>query len=110
MRVYEEYPSARTKRRSQKGARRAKPTGKARGYIYVFNENGSFIGSRSGPFYDADVSTYDEDDFSPGPVRRSGSVVSREHLTRRCRFVGLGHLPKPWKEYGKALLKDRCNS
>lgn len=98
MRVYEEYKSAAEKRQAQNASRplrRMRPTGKARGYIFVFDENG-VNGSGN---YDAVASVFDVepgDDDPRGNLASTG--VSIYHLRTCCRAVGGIHLPPKWKE------------
>lgn len=84
--VYEQYESAKEKREAQKGAKRGKPTGKARGYIFVFDENG--MNSRG--FYDASATLFD---IEPG-----GTGVSLDYLRANCRKVGGIYLKGGWKK------------
>ena len=95
MRVYEQYESAKEKREAQKGAKRGKPTGKARGYIFVFDENG--MNSRG--FYDASATLFD---IEPGGAFPStgmgGTGVSLDYLRANCRKVGGIYLKGGWKK------------
>lgn len=94
MRVYEDYASPAEKRAAQKGAKLGKPTGKARGYIFVFNENGT---NGSG-CYGAVAGVMDVEPGCDDPKGNLGSTnVSMCYLRTRCRRVGGCHLPPKWK-------------
>jgi hypothetical protein len=95
MRVYEDYASPAEKRNAQKGAKRGQPSGKARGYIFVFDENGV---NGSG-CYDAVASVFDVEPGCDDPKGNLASTgVSIDYLRTRCRKVGGCHLPPKWKE------------
>ena len=99
MRVYEEYASAKEKREAQKGATRAKPTGKARGYVFTFPENGHCPdGSIEGL---APLLTNIEQGVEVKHCSMASSSVSYEYLRERCRRVGRNHLPNDWKKLAK---------
>ena len=94
MRVYEEYQSAKEKRQAQRGAKPGKPTGKARGYCFVFDENGRTPQGHydcRGPVY------FTEPGATPDACGMAGSTCSPEFLRERCRRVGGKHLPKAWR-------------
>lgn len=95
MQVFEDYASPAEKRAAQKGAKLGKPTGKARGYIFVFNENGwTPTGNR-----DCVASVFDVEPGCDDPKGNLCSTgVSQEYLRTRCRRVGGCHLPPKWKE------------
>ena len=99
--VFEEYASDKEKRAAQKGAKRGKPTGKARGYFFAFTCNGWVNGSIDGVGSVFDVQP-------GGPPQAMGSCSSsRAHLRERCRRVGARHLPPEWKkEYDHYRKED----
>ncbi len=100
MRVYEEYDTPAEKRKAQRGAKRDTPTGKATGYIFVFDENGI---SPNGN-YDAQGHLSDSTPgANPGPM--CGTNVGREYLRTRCRRVAGKRLPKAWRAVWDDLRK-----
>lgn len=105
MKVYEEYNSEKEKRLAQKGAQRGKITGKSRGYIMVFHEDGP-------------ASTNDPrmlNAFGPIPVLDPGShpvgishiTAHHDYLNKKCRVVGFHSLPDEWQ---KALIGKLVDS
>lgn len=94
MLVYEEYASNREKRLAQRGAKLGKPTGKARGYTFVFNENGTF-----GAGLQEAVGSVFELEPGEGPERGLASTAaSRDYLRLYCRRIGGKHLPSEWRK------------
>lgn len=93
MRVYEEYANAAEKRQAQRGAKRGRPTGKARGYCIVFDENGMF---GSPPQYDSVSGVYHTE---PGEINTAVAScgVGLNWLRTCARRVGAAYLPKAWK-------------
>ncbi len=91
--VFEEYASAAEKRKAQKGAKRSMPTGLARGYLFLFRENG-YNGQG---MMDCVGTVYDS---APGAdVNETGlasSTCSIEYLRTNCRRVGGKHLTGGW--------------
>ena len=103
MRVYEEYATAKEKRQAQRGAQHGKPTGKARGYCFVFDENGQ----TSTGFYDCRGPVlFTEPGATPDQTGMAGSTCSPDWIRECCRRVGGKHLPpawrKLWEEYRKS--------
>ena len=106
--VYEEYATPKAKRAAQKGASRGKPTGIGCGFIFVFDRTPSFLSAVACVEAVASVFRLDPGD----PPRRPGyggwfvntCHVSLEHLSSRCRRVGLKHLTGEWKELADELL------
>lgn len=90
--VYEEYASPAEKRQAQKGAKRGKPTGKARGYFFAFNENGR---ERDGGW--GGMGCVYEGQPGSTDTRMAGTAASPDYLAKNCRRVGGHHLPKPWR-------------
>lgn len=91
--VYEEYATPAEKRAAQIGAKRGKPTGKARGYFFAFNENG-----RTGDGgYEGRGQVYGGQQPGSTDIRMAGTSASAQYLQTCCRRVGGRHLPKPWK-------------
>ena len=96
-RIYEEYNTPSEKKRAQRGAKRMKPTGKARGYCIVTElYRGSMFA------------------MSPIVVTEPGSLdtwnmasceVGWEWLRKNCRRVGRKYLPKEWADYVNNLYK-----
>lgn len=109
MRIYEEYDNPREKRRAQRGAVRGQATGQARGYLLVFDEDGSWISHHTtGPVavYDGLGELYDG--AQPGDPPRSIVHVTpaRGFLASHCRLVGFDSLPEKWKRAFAARLDD----
>lgn len=97
MRVYEEYKNPKEKRQAQKGAKRGKPTGKARGYAFIFDENGSFISSGT-PCYEGLAPLMEtEQGASLKECPLACTNIAHEYLRENCRRVGIKHLPADWK-------------
>jgi len=98
MRFYEEYLDKADKRKAQNASRplkRKQPTGKARGYMLVFNEDG--YSTTRGYTYGALGSVLT---LGPGdpPVGGLSSVdPSTDYLRDNCRIVGAEYLPPVWQ-------------
>lgn len=99
MRFYEEYENKTEKRRAQNSSRplrRKYPTGKARGYLLVFDEDG--FSSSSSYTYGAlgsILSLFPGDKPYGGVSSASPSV---DYLRENCRIVGANYLPPEWKQ------------
>lgn len=94
MRVYEEYDTPAEKRRAQRGARRGKPTGKARAYVLVFPEHGTYF-SGGHSCMEALATVFDtEPGAKAGPVATTGYCLER--LRHNCRRIARRHLPPDW--------------
>lgn len=91
--VYEEYDTPAEKRKAQVGAKRGYPTGKARGYFFIFNENGR---NNTGG-YDGYGNLFDG---KPGTTdtRMASTSASMDYLRHNCRRVGGRHLKGAWRE------------
>jgi len=95
MRIYEEYDTPQEKRKAQKGAKRGKATGKARGYLLVFNEDG-YSGTCEATYgalgeLMAGVEPGDE----PRVITSCNPHV--DFLRTHCRFIGWDTVPEVWK-------------
>ena len=101
MTVFEEYDTAAEKRKAQQRAKRGKPTGKARGFVFVFEENGwTTRGTR-----DARGSVFHLEP-GEGPRGELASVgPSMDYLRQNCRRVGGRHLPPEWRKIWDNLRK-----
>ena len=106
MRVYEEYRDNAEKRRAQRGARRAIPTGQARGYVFLFDENGR--GSHGNMEGLATVIELDQG-AEPHTPRAALNLcgISDDYLRTNCRRVGRCHLTGSWKVLADDLMKDQ---
>jgi len=95
MRIYEEYETPAEKKRAQAGARRRRPTGKARGYCIIFPENG-----RSGRgFWDGTGACYFGDPgCRPSQAPMAGGNISPEYLASDCRRVAVKYLDRDWRK------------
>lgn len=85
IRAYEEYRDRAEKRKAQQGARRGMPTGRARGYVFVFGQTGDAVGSVI--------------ELSPGSTNTgmlASTGVSLDYLRGHCRRVAKRHLPPEW--------------
>lgn len=104
MRVYEEYRDNAEKRRAQRGAKRAVPTGQARGYVFLFDEN-----SRGSHGHMEGLATVIELDQGAEPSYPRGALnlssISDEYLRDNCRRVGRCHLTGSWKALAEDLMK-----
>jgi hypothetical protein len=95
MTVYEVYASAKEKRFAQRGAKLGKPTGKASGYIFVYNESRGYGSGNC----DAIASVFDVDPGDDNPRGNLGSTsVELYFLREKCRRIGGCRLPPKWKE------------
>jgi len=102
VRVYEEYASPKEKRQAQRGARRGYATGKARGYLFVFNEDGK---DRRGHFF-AIGELFDGSEPGESPHCMTHCTPSTTFLRDNCRFVGFGSIPASWKRAFATRLDD----
>ena len=95
IRVYEDYATSTEKKSAQRGAQRGKPTGVARGYLFVFVGNGRTyqgVWEGMGPVYLLEPGS-DE-------VHTMASTgISSQYLRENCRRVGRKHLPKVWADF-----------
>jgi len=101
MRIYEEYATHKEKRQAQHGAKLARATGKARGYLFVFDEDGiNYQGQ-----YNAIGETFE---LEPGEGPRALTTVypTAQHLRLRCRRIKWDDLPEAWKQAFAAKLDD----
>jgi len=95
IRVYEDYQDAAEKHRAQRGARRGRPTGKARGYVFIlFDEGGHLSGT-------APIFLLDPGSDAVHTMTTTG--VSQDYLRPNGRRVGKKYLPKVWADYLKHL-------
>lgn len=106
MKVYEEYLDAAEKRRAQRAAKplkRMHPTGKARGYLLVFHEDGeaSAWPGRRNALGNCHAT-------QPGGKPHSLSHAQPELLYLRdsCRAVGMDHIPAEWRKAFAIRLYD----
>ena len=101
MRVYEEYESAKEKRAAQNGAKRMKPTGKARAYLLVVPENGR----NSQGHYEGVGTVFDQ---PPGAedTRLASTAINLDFLRENCRIVGRRYLPDQWKRAFAHWIED----
>lgn len=100
--VYEDYASAAEKKAAQSGAQRGVPTGKSRGYIFVYRGEFSGNGEANAIASYRDVEPGDDD-----PKDELGFTnISVEHLRKRCRKVSGCHLPPKWKACWDYYRKD----
>jgi len=99
MRVYEEYESAKEKRKAQRESAplgRRRITGKAKGYVLIFNEDGNSITSGFAYGGYGSIISLDAGDKPHGGV---GSVnATPEYLRENCRLVGFEYIPKEWQK------------
>lgn len=94
MTVYEEYKSPAEKRAAQKGAKRGKPTGMSRGFIFVMDKRSNCSGN-----LDIIASFHDMEPGCKDPDGSLGCVsASHEYVRTHCRRVGGCHLPQLWRE------------
>jgi len=95
MLIYEEYRSAKDKRKAQrKGAKRGVATGLAKGYLFVFDEDGIQHTGVTAE-YEALGEILETDDGQPDSI---GSVTpTLNFLSTRCRRIGFNALPEAWK-------------
>ncbi len=105
MRTYEEYDSPAEKRDAQRGATRGKATGMARGYILVFDEDGSH---RSGTVTCLQALGELMSNVEPGDPPRSVTYATPSHgfLRSHCRKVGFFNIPPEWQLAIVRKLKD----
>lgn len=94
MRIYEEYATPTDKRRAQKGAKLCKATGKAKGYLFVFNEDG-MRSDRDETVYDALGECLETNDGLPCSI--TSVTPSLNYLRHWCRRIGFATLPEVWK-------------
>lgn len=93
--VYEEYANAAEKRRAQRGATPRKPTGKARGYVFLDPPEKGFEGE--GLFGWGNIQ-----EEEPGNTSLNGLVstgLSWKHLRECCRRVAVCYLPPSIKRF-----------
>ncbi len=103
MLVYEEYATAADKKKAQRGAKRGRPTGKATGYFFAFNENGR---NNLGGF-DGVGSVIDTKGEPVGDSVALASVgPSLGYLLLKCRRIGAAHLSPVWKREYNRLKKN----
>jgi len=104
MRIYEEYATPALKRKAQRGAKLGVATGKAKGYLFVFDEDGRRM-SGNVCVYDALGEILEVDDGLPQAI--SSVTPSLDYLRLRCRKIGFNTLPDVWKQaFGQKL--DQC--
>lgn len=103
MRVYEEYQDAKEKRAAQVGAKRGTPTGKARGYCVVFNENGvRFYNTGKDLQWDGAGTVFDDTPQGCTVMQAGGTAstgISVSYLREKCRRVAFNKLPGDWKRH-----------
>jgi hypothetical protein len=98
VRVYEEYASARDKRVAQRGARRGVATGKAKGYVLVFDENGHGLSRGEAVWWDALGELFTPEHDSDNPPRCiTDCTPAWNYLREKCRRVGFESIPVAWK-------------
>ena len=104
MRVYEEYDSPAAKRKASRGAVRVRPTGKARGYLLVFDEDGRYLEGGQPCFFGLAELLSESDPDNPRLV--TGMSIPVDHLERNCRRIGFDSLPVRWKSAFANKLSD----
>ena len=100
MRVYEEYQDPQEKRKAQRGAKRGIATGKARGYVLVFNEDGieyAYGGERSIAVYNGLGELFAGGEPGDLPRAMVHCTPSIDFLRNHCRSVGFETIPQEWK-------------
>jgi len=107
MRIYEEYESNAEKRKAQRGAKRGVATGKARGYLFIFEEDGKHWSGHTMVYSGAFGELLD---VGQGPGAGPESITSvnpsDDHLRNKCRRVGFETIPDAWKRAFAAKLDD----
>jgi len=98
MRVYEEYETPAEKKQAQRGAKRGKPTGKARGYFFAFTENGIYWSGGRAMQEGVGSVFYCEPGDGPDEAGRATTSASCDWLRENCRYVGAKHLPAAWRK------------
>jgi len=108
MRVYEEYESKAEKRKAQRDSaplKRCHPTGEARAFLLVFDEDGIECYHGSDPCYSA-FGTMLFTEPGDGPHGLSGCTPSRAFLSENCRRVGFEHIPAEWQKAFAAKIES----
>jgi hypothetical protein len=98
MRFYEEFYEKSEKRKAQNASRPLKrkvPTGKARCYLMVFDEDGGYFSGKSF-CYNAVGNVYNSDP-GDGPHSLASANPSTDFLSDNCRVVGFEYLPDEWQ-------------
>lgn len=106
VRIYEEYDSPREKRQAQRGAKRGIATGRARGYLFVFNEDGIHHTTRCQALYDSIGELFSGSKPGEEPHSMTHSEVSITYLRFNCRFIGFDSIPQSWKQAFAEKLDD----
>ena len=102
MRVYEEYNNRAEKRSAQHGAKRGAPTGKARGYAFIFNENGrNNLGHYDGT---GPLMSNTDPGSSVDRCPMASGGFSFDYLRENCRRVSRSKLPPDWKAMAEQYL------
>lgn len=110
MRIYEEYLDAKEKREAQYRARRGRPTGRARGFVFIFNVDG-FLDHRGILCYEAVSPLFVLDQGADPPTCLTGGYfmvsgsVSADYLRTHCRRVGKEHLPAKWAAFLEVVMQ-----
>jgi len=105
MKIYEEYDSPSEKRKAQRGAKRGVATGKAVGYVLVFNEDGI---QRHGAtaVYEGLGELMSNEGPGSEPNTITSVTPSLDYLRVRCRVVGWDTIPEVWKRAFGVKLND----
>lgn len=106
IRIYEEYKTPQDKRRAQVGAKRGQPTGKARGYILVWDDDG-FWGAGHEYCYNA-LGSICELEEGEAPRMIGHVTPSHGYLGEKCRRVGREHMPREWRIAFASEVLSRC--
>jgi len=99
MRVYEEYNTPAEKRRAQRAAKplkRGNITGRSRGYVLVFNEDGN--SSCAGKYTYGGIANVYNTEPGDGPHSLASADPSLDYLQTNCRIVGFDYLPPEWQK------------
>ena len=104
MRIYEEYDSPEAKRKASRGAVRGTPTGTAKGYLLVFDEDGMYWEGGQPCFFGLAELLSEADPDNPRMV--TGMSIPVDHLERNCRRIGFDSLPAKWKRAFASKLPD----
>ena len=106
MYVVEEYASPAEKRKAQRDSaplKRKHPTGKSRGFMLVFNEDGNAGGREYSYGAFGNVCNTEPGD---GPHSLASAFPSVEFLRESCRVVAFDYLPTEWKKAFARMVND----
>ena len=107
--VYEEYENAKEKHSAQRASgsqARKQPTGKARGYLLVLDEDGvESVTPKGSKCYSGYGEKFGEKKSVIETEDIAACTIDEAHLASNCRVIGCQYLPPDWMKAFADILR-----